>query len=101
MKKWTSREKVLLLVSLLLLVLVAGKSLLIDGYEPKDDFEARLVEDVLEEIGQSKLTSLKVVKVRKLSGEQYEDIDLEHGYSIVVRKYFLRILPYREMRILV
>ena len=101
MKKWTRNERRLFALCLLLLTFVGIKSVFFEGYNPKDEKESRVIDLALEHTQVKPWIHRKVVKVKILDPEHYEHISMTHGYLVVVRKYFLGIVPIGESRVLV
>lgn len=100
MKRWTKSERSLLLITLILLFALAIKSQFFDGYKPQDSFEEQLTERALDRIEIKRLTSAKVVKIKNLDPDQFENLEDDQVYLVVIRKYLLGIVPYGETRIL-
>lgn len=100
MKKWSKNERVLFFVTLILLVLLSVKSIYLDGYQPSSEEEYIVKDLALEEYKVNRFSTFKVVKIKRLNPDNFDNLDLEHGYLVVIRKYFLGIVPYGETRIL-
>ncbi len=100
MGRWSKNERKLLSITLLLLFLLGIKSFFFDGYKPENPLEEVIMERVLEDLSFKAATTGKVVKIKKLDANHFENLNLDQGYLIVVRKYLLGIIPYGEMRIL-
>ncbi|NLY72514.1 MAG: hypothetical protein GX079_02320 [Tissierellia bacterium] len=100
MKKWSKNERVLIVITLILLVLLSIKSLFIDGYVPSTEEEKVVKELALEKFKVNRFSTFKVVKIKQLSSDNFDSLDLEHGYIVVIRKYLFGIVPYGETRIL-
>lgn len=99
--KWNKREKILLLVCLLLFVAVVVKSLFLDGYTPTNQEEEKAIEKVHEAIKDSSFIQNKVVKLKKISEETKKENKVDLGYMITLRKYLFGIIPIGESRVLV
>ncbi|HZK10343.1 MAG TPA: hypothetical protein VFD08_04650 [Clostridia bacterium] len=100
MKNWSKNERRLFSFSLVLLLLLSGKSVFFDGYKALDKKESKVMQLALEETEVKPWIHKKVVKVKALDPQHYENISMTHGYLVVVRKYFLGIVPIGESRVL-
>lgn len=99
--KWNKREKILLLVSILLLVVLVSKTLFYDGYVPQTKEEELAIAKVHEVLKDSSMIKNKVVGMKKVSEETKQEQKIELGYMVTLRKYLLGIIPVGESRVLV
>lgn len=100
MKKWSRNERRLFALCIIFLVLVGVKSIFFDGYTPQDEKENTVIELALKEIKVKPWINKKVVKIKELDPEHYEHVSMTYGYLVVVRKYFLGLVPIGESRVL-
>ncbi len=117
-----NREKTLVGVTILLVIIMLGKSLFFDEVKPKNSdeimfksFVEKRIADGKEELGllnETGLASYKVVKIKKTNeiGESkilYYDQDkasyvegrIKGEYKAKVRGYMLYIIPYKEFTV--
>lgn len=108
------REKILALVTVILLVLLIVKSFVIDPYHPKNEGEENFqsyVNELIEEKYSGGiydiLVKIRIVDIDVMSETEKEyrdendEIQKADGtYKAKVRKYILGILPYSDERIL-
>jgi hypothetical protein len=113
----TINEKRLMIVTGILLLVLIGKSVLIDGNlgslnEEENQF-LQQIQVVLSESTQEKfmykttLVRAKVIKIESLSESEFEklqeeeqEVVLSFHYKAKVRKYFLWIIPFSEITML-
>lgn len=109
------REKVLLSVAIVLLLLLVSKSMIIDTYHPKNETETSFynkVEDIMVDEYSSwlydyNLVTTKIVKISKMSERERTVKDSDGNefiatgvYKAKIRKYIFGFLPFSEERIL-
>ena len=100
MKNWSKNERRLFALSIVFLILLGIKSVFFDGYSPKDNKESTVIKLALEHTQVKPWIHKKVVKVKVLDPQHYEHVSMNHGYLVVIRKYFLGIVPIGESRVL-
>lgn len=114
MKQFDKREKVYIVVVLVLIVILFAKSLLIDGYQPKNEEEVvfkAYIEKILEKrydntvydtvffnykiVGIGKVSETEARIVEHYDPEKKEKVsyELKGSYKASVRKYLLGVMP--------
>lgn len=93
--KWEfgGREKVLLIVVILLLAAVSVKSLYFDTYMPPTELEERLAIEAMEGRSEEGIVHWRVVNIRDIRTPQES---LEYQKVIQLRRYLLYIIPIGE-----
>lgn len=113
------REKTYTIVIVVLLVILAAKSLVLDNYKPGTEDE-KLFYNYASEIAQEEYTNFlyknhiatyKIVGIKKLEDEgvsvlesvvngKKELVEIQGKYKAKIRKYILWVLPFSEDKIM-
>ena len=110
----SKRDKIMVLVLIVLAVVLAIKSFALDPYQPQNDGEALFMEQVEKIVDEryngglyGTLIHVRVVKITEMSEKEksYKDLDgnsqvTEGTYKAKIRKYIFGLLPYAEESIL-
>ena len=91
--KWAfgKREKILLIVVLVLFVFLCVKSLLLDPFTPGDDEERQLADEALEGLQTQGILRWRVIDVKDLRNERE---GLEYQKVVELRRYLFYIFPF-------
>lgn len=92
------RIKVYLVLIGLLVILLALKTNLLDGYEPVDSTERIIHALAAEELREGFIFHEKIVSMGPLSEQELKRVEgeLDHNYKVIIRQYLLRFLAIRE-----
>lgn len=115
------KEKILLLVTLLLIAILFSKSFFLDEVKPKTEEELQFkqfVEKAIDEkmegfLKRNNIVKYRVVSIEQVSqegisrieyldeqGKKYIQGTIQGQYKAKVRGYFLHLIPYKEIRVL-
>lgn len=102
MKKLSPRDKAMIVLLLVIVVIAAVKGIVFDPYRFQNDKEQEAYEYIVKDRGvpDGVLITGRLVNIKQVEKE-YQGNQLEYGYELTFRDYFLKIVPFREWKVLV